>query len=272
VREHAVEWAGYPGEIESVDEQARVADLPAAAATHEAPKLILSGASLPCRLLLEGTERSEITLRLDHLLHGLRSQGADQLVLEVCDAHVEAESLHPDAGEVGAEARTLERTPKVTFLRRVAEAGEPNVGPLRAVRLEEVPDRLRTADRHDLDALVAEVATTPLGERFERCLVARPLDEHDRPSEAGLGPGRLGTLLASRHLGILPGATQHIESRHAIELVSSGGGFGYLLKDRVLDVDEFLEAAERVSNGGSALDPEVVKHLLAHPKTTISPG
>jgi DNA-binding NarL/FixJ family response regulator len=57
--------------------------------------------------------------------------------------------------------------------------------------------------------------------------------------------------------------SQHVESRHAVELVSSGGGFGYLLKDRVLDVDDFLEAADRVSAGGSALDPEVVKQLLA---------
>jgi DNA-binding NarL/FixJ family response regulator len=56
--------------------------------------------------------------------------------------------------------------------------------------------------------------------------------------------------------------SQHVESRYAVDLVRSGSGFGYLLKDRVLDVDEFLEAAERVSNGGSALDPEVVKQLL----------
>jgi DNA-binding NarL/FixJ family response regulator len=60
--------------------------------------------------------------------------------------------------------------------------------------------------------------------------------------------------------------SQHIESRHAIDLVGSGGGFGYLLKDRVLDVDEFLEAVQRVCAGGSALDPEVVKHLLSPPK------
>ena len=60
--------------------------------------------------------------------------------------------------------------------------------------------------------------------------------------------------------------SQHIESRHAVELVSSGGGFGYLLKDRVLDVDEFLDVVQRVAAGGSALDPEVVKHLLAPPK------
>ena len=60
--------------------------------------------------------------------------------------------------------------------------------------------------------------------------------------------------------------SQHVESRFAIELVSSGGGFGYLLKDRVLDVGEFLDAAERVSHGGSALDPEVVKQLLTQPQ------
>jgi DNA-binding NarL/FixJ family response regulator len=57
--------------------------------------------------------------------------------------------------------------------------------------------------------------------------------------------------------------SQHVEGRHAVELVGSGGGFGYLLKDRVLEVDEFLEAAQRVSDGGSALDPEVVNQLLA---------
>jgi DNA-binding NarL/FixJ family response regulator len=57
--------------------------------------------------------------------------------------------------------------------------------------------------------------------------------------------------------------SQHVESRHAVDLVGSGGGFGYLLKDRVLDVDEFLDACRRVSEGGSALDPEVVKQLLA---------
>jgi DNA-binding NarL/FixJ family response regulator len=59
--------------------------------------------------------------------------------------------------------------------------------------------------------------------------------------------------------------SQHIESRHVVDLVGSEGGFGYLLKDRVLEVDEFLESAERVARGGSALDPEVVKQLLAPP-------
>jgi DNA-binding NarL/FixJ family response regulator len=56
--------------------------------------------------------------------------------------------------------------------------------------------------------------------------------------------------------------SQHIETHHVVELVSLGG-FGYLLKDRVLDVGEFLAAAERVARGGSALDPQVVAGLVA---------
>jgi DNA-binding NarL/FixJ family response regulator len=56
--------------------------------------------------------------------------------------------------------------------------------------------------------------------------------------------------------------SQHIEVTHAVALVALGG-FGYLLKDRVLAVDEFLSAAERVARGGSALDPKVVASLVA---------
>jgi DNA-binding NarL/FixJ family response regulator len=64
-------------------------------------------------------------------------------------------------------------------------------------------------------------------------------------------------------LGILL-LSQHLETRQTIELVSRGG-FGYLLKDRVLDFEDFLESLRRVAAGGSALDPEVVAHLLRPP-------
>lgn len=59
--------------------------------------------------------------------------------------------------------------------------------------------------------------------------------------------------------------SQHVETRHSVELVSSGG-FGYLLKDRVLDVDDFLDTLARVAAGGSALDPEVVGRLIGTPR------
>ena len=58
--------------------------------------------------------------------------------------------------------------------------------------------------------------------------------------------------------------SQHVETSHVVDLVRLGG-FGYLLKDRVLEVDEFLAAADRVARGGSALDPEVVGRLVAPP-------
>ena len=62
-------------------------------------------------------------------------------------------------------------------------------------------------------------------------------------------------------LGVLV-LSQHIETSHAVALVTLGG-FGYLLKDRVLEVGEFLAAAERVAQGGSALDPQVVASLVS---------
>ncbi|MET0811458.1 MAG: response regulator transcription factor [Microbacterium sp.] len=61
--------------------------------------------------------------------------------------------------------------------------------------------------------------------------------------------------------------SQHIETRRTVDLVA-GGAIGYLLKDRVLDVDEFLEALDRVAAGGTALDPEVVRRLLGTAKAS----
>lgn len=57
--------------------------------------------------------------------------------------------------------------------------------------------------------------------------------------------------------------SQVVEPRHALRLFSeSPEGFGYLLKDRVLELDEFLDAVRRVARGGTAMDPEVVRQLL----------
>ena len=63
-------------------------------------------------------------------------------------------------------------------------------------------------------------------------------------------------------LGVLV-LSQVVESVHALDLFSDHPeGFGYLLKDRVLNVDEFLEAVRRVADGGTAIDPEVVGQLM----------
>lgn len=60
--------------------------------------------------------------------------------------------------------------------------------------------------------------------------------------------------------------SQWVEQLYAKELLSSGAGsVGYLLKDRVVDPSEFVDAVRRVAAGGTALDPEVVSHLLSRP-------
>jgi DNA-binding NarL/FixJ family response regulator len=57
--------------------------------------------------------------------------------------------------------------------------------------------------------------------------------------------------------------SQHVEQLYARELLSdSSGGIGYLLKDRVSDVSQFVDAVRRVAAGGTALDPDVVAQLL----------
>ncbi|MFI0352269.1 response regulator transcription factor [Actinomadura sp. 9N407] len=63
--------------------------------------------------------------------------------------------------------------------------------------------------------------------------------------------------------------SQHIEIRNSVSLVTTGA-FGYLLKDRVLRVTDFLDALSRVAGGGSALDPDVVSALLRPGDTPLA--
>jgi DNA-binding NarL/FixJ family response regulator len=69
--------------------------------------------------------------------------------------------------------------------------------------------------------------------------------------------------------------SQYVEERYATELLTDrAGGVGYLLKDRVADVGDFIDALRRVGEGGSVLDPEVVAQLLArsrNPLATLTP-
>ncbi|MET9292337.1 response regulator transcription factor [Streptomyces sp. NPDC003077] len=107
------------------------------------------------------------------------------------------------------------------------------------------PDALLAAvDAHRPDAVVADVRMPPT-HRDEGVRAAIELRRRH--------PG-LGVLLFS----------QYIETRYADALLADGSaGVGYLLKDRVLDVDDFVDALRRVVAGGTALDPEVVGRLLA---------
>jgi DNA-binding NarL/FixJ family response regulator len=76
---------------------------------------------------------------------------------------------------------------------------------------------------------------------------------------------RAALALRSRHpaLGLLV-LSQYVEERYAADLIAaSAGSLGYLLKDRVADVSDFLEAVDRIAAGATVLDPEVVAQLLS---------
>jgi DNA-binding NarL/FixJ family response regulator len=83
---------------------------------------------------------------------------------------------------------------------------------------------------------------------------------------------RAAIRIRERHpqLGILL-FSQYIETRYAAQLLAhDASGIGYLLKDRVADVSDFVEALVRVASGGTALDPEVISQLVGASRRTDS--
>jgi DNA-binding NarL/FixJ family response regulator len=104
-------------------------------------------------------------------------------------------------------------------------------------------DLLRKVGAHKPDAVVADIRMPP--------------DNTDDGLRAAIE-------IRERHpdTGVLV-LSAYVEEAYAMELVSdTAAGLGYLLKDRVADVDAFVDALRRVADGGSALDPEVVSRLL----------
>ena len=138
---------------------------------------------MPGSLFLKRAERSQLTLSVNDSFDRCSAKRSDQLVLQVCVADVETESLQVVASEVGTEACPLEAATEVTLFARVAEARELDVSSIRAEPVQKVPDCLRAADRHDRDSFGVEVATASFRQRLERDLVADSFDQYDRPSD-----------------------------------------------------------------------------------------
>jgi DNA-binding NarL/FixJ family response regulator len=134
--------------------------------------------------------------------------------------------------------------------RLLAEAGHDVVA-----AAGEAEDFLREVGRHQPDVVVVDVRMPPTF------------------TDEGL---RAALVVRSRWPGVaVLVLSQWVEERYATELLSDRPhGVGYLLKDRVADLAEFLDALDRVAAGGSALDPEVVAQLLArsrHPLASLTP-
>ena len=101
----------------------------------------------------------------------------------------------------------------------------------------------RILDREDAAAVILDIRMPP--SQTDEGLVAAKRIRRKYPD--------MGVLLLS----------QYVESHHALDLLAQGSDHvGYLIKDRVADLGEFLDAVRRVGNGGSAVDPQVVSQLL----------
>ena len=127
--------------------------------------------------------------------------------------------------------------------RVIVDAGMDVVG-----QAGEAETLLQLVRQEHPDVAVIDIRMPP-GQRDEGLRAAAAIrDEH-------------GTAVATLVL------SQYVEPAFALELVNEGGtGVGYLLKDRVADVEEFVEAIRRVARGGSVIDPGVISQLLARPR------
>jgi DNA-binding NarL/FixJ family response regulator len=95
------------------------------------------------------------------------------------------------------------------------------------------------------------------GEEILRC--------HVQTEEVSRGVARAVEIRTEHpEVGVLL-LSQVVEAQHALNLFSEHPhGFGYLLKDRVLAIDDFIQSVNRVAGGGTAIDPDVVSQLLGH--------
>ncbi|MFF4808653.1 response regulator [Micromonospora chersina] len=114
------------------------------------------------------------------------------------------------------------------------------------------PDLLYAARTHRPDLLVTDIRMPP--EHRDDGLRAAVSLRAERPD--------LAVVVLS----------QHVQSGYAAALLDSGDGrrVGYLLKDRVADVVEFADTLRRVAAGGTAVDPDVVRHLLRRPRDPLA--
>ena len=174
-------------EVERFDEEAGVPDLSSTAAAQEPVQLILDGTIAPRGHLLKRPKPVEIVVRPKDLLDARRTERAYQLLLQIGNAHEEAEPLHVRTSQVRAEAGALERPSEDRLLAGIAKTREPRAILARCELLEELPDAMCASEALDPYARRREIDAAPLGERFDRDLITFPFDDHDAAQFVPIG-------------------------------------------------------------------------------------
>ncbi len=121
--------------------------------------------------------------------------------------------------------------------------------------------RLLTESGHDVVAQAGDAATLveAVHEHAPDAVIIDVRMPPDLTDDGARAAQRLRAAYPTLPMVLL---SQHVETKNCVDL-ASGGYFGYLLKDRVIEVDQFLETLDVVSRGGSVLDPLVVSQLLS---------
>ena len=128
---------------------------------------------------------------------------------------------------------------------RASRGSSPTPAWRSSAQAADADDLLRKARAHRPDVAIVDIRMPP-SNTDDGLRAAQALRESDP---------EIGVLLLS----------QYVEETYARELLARGAqGVGYLLKDRIADLDRFTDAVRRVGEGGSALDPEVVEQMLGH--------
>ncbi|WP_245679412.1 response regulator [Actinomadura hibisca] len=127
--------------------------------------------------------------------------------------------------------------------------------------------------REGLSQILARFGHEVVADVGDAADLAAAVDEHEPDvvvTDVRMPPGfrdeglRAALALRAKRPGLpILVLSQYVEQSYAADLLETGGGVGYLLKDRVGEVAEFVAALERVAAGGTVIDPEVVRGLLA---------
>ncbi|ATQ31637.1 protein kinase [Rhodococcus ruber] len=165
---------------------------------------------------------------------------------------------------------------QVAATRRAARRGD-SAAPLRvvladdSVLLREGISRLLCDEGIDVVGEAGDAATLLALVADERPDVA-VVDIRMPPTHTTEGIGAAATIRADHPDTAVVLLSQYVETDHVMNLLADGAaGLGYLLKDRVSDIDEFVDTLHRVAGGGSAIDPSVVSRLVARPHRDSRP-
>ena len=109
----------------------------------------------------------EITVAVQDVFHGCRTERANQLILQIRDAHVEAEPFHRRAREVRAATGALERSPKNRLLACIVKAREPQAVSPTTELGQEASDAVRASKPNDLDPRRREVDPASRSQCFD---------------------------------------------------------------------------------------------------------